>query len=125
MFDRFPDELVVRKRNGSEWDLLAPFRFYSARLGWVRVPQGFTTDLASVPWFARWYVSRDGEHTKPAVVHDWLYSRASEADHPDITRRDADVVFWQALAARGIRPGAVWVLYLAVRLGGAGSFRRR
>lgn len=123
MVERFPDELCARKRNGPQWELMAPFRYRSAVLGWVMVPAGFQTDLASVPWFARWYVSRDGEHTKPAVVHDYLYTAESARAWPDLTRRHADAVFLEALRVRGIRPGLAWVLWAAVRIGGAGRFR--
>ena len=86
------------------------------------MPEGFETDLASVPWFARWYVSRDGNHTRAAVIHDYLYARASEASFPGISRRTADRVFLEALRACNLRPTLARVLYSAVRIGGGSSF---
>ena len=39
----------------------------------LTVPKGMLTDLASVPWWARWAVSRVGPHLEAAIVHDFLY----------------------------------------------------
>ncbi len=120
--ERFPDELVLRKLNGKKWEVVERFRYHSTRLGkWITVPAGFETDLASVPWFARWYVSRDGDHTKPAMVHDFLYVKASEAEFPDVTREQADRVFLEAMTIRGVRQRRV--MYAAVRIGGGKTFR--
>ncbi|MFX4223515.1 MAG: DUF1353 domain-containing protein [Thalassobaculum sp.] len=122
--ERFPDELILRKLNGPEWEVLEPFRYWSrAMQGWIRVPAGFTTDLASIPWFGRWYVSVDGDHTKAAVVHDFLYTLASARDFPDLPRRDADRVFREALRLRGVGPIKTWIMYAAVRIGGGRTYR--
>lgn len=121
--ERFPLHLDARKTAGPTWELLSPFTYISRRYGTIRVPAGFVTDLASIPRLARWYVSRDGDHTKPAIVHDYLYTRASIADYPSITRADADRVFLEALLVRGIRPGLARMMYLAVRAGGWTTFR--
>ena len=102
--ERFPDSLDLRKHQGGFWSLITPFTYVSDLLGEIIVPAGFVTDLASVPWFARWYVSRDGNHTRAAVIHDYLYARASEASFPGISRRTADRVFLEALRACGLRP---------------------
>lgn len=39
----------------------------------IRVPSGFVTDFASVPWYARSAISVLGRHSIPAIVHDYLY----------------------------------------------------
>ncbi len=122
--ERFPENLVLRKLNGRAWALAAPFRYRSTTLArWIEVPAGFETDLASVPWFARWYVSVDGDHTKPALIHDFLYSESSAGAFPGVTRRDADRVFLEALAVRGVAPIRRHILHAAVRIGGGKSFR--
>ena len=122
-YERFPRELDMRKMNGKQWKLLTPFVFDSTRLNMITVPAGFVTDLASVPALARWYVSRDGDHTKPAIIHDYLYTRASEADFPNISRLDADRVFREAMIIRGVNRIRANILYQSVRLGGGSSFR--
>ena len=122
--ERFPDELILRKLNGPEWEVREAFRYWSTRLqAWITVPPEFTTDLTSVPWFARWYVSVDGEHTKAALVHDWLYVLASETAFPNVTRKEADRIFLEALEVRGVGPIKRRVMYAAVRLGGGRTFR--
>ncbi len=122
--ERFPDELILRKLNGPEWEVREPFRYWSTRLqAWITVPVGFITDLASVPWFARWYVSVDGEHTKAALVHDWLYVRASQTAFPNLTRTDADKIFLEAMTVRGIPKWKRKPMYWGVWLGGGRTFR--
>ena len=122
--ERFPDELILRKLNGPQWEVREPFRFYTARqIAWIIVPAGFITDLASVPWFGRWYVSVDGDHTKPAIIHDFLYTRASVALGLAITRREADRIFREALRLRGVGLIKTWILYTAVRIGGGRRYR--
>jgi len=122
--ERFPDEMITRKLNGYEWEVLQRFRYRSARLGWIEVPAGFVTDLASVPPCFRGMISRDGDQTKPAVIHDFLYTRDSLGAFPDITRRDADRVFGEALAVRGVAAWKRLMMVAAVRVGGWVSFRR-
>lgn len=124
MIERFPFELDTRKMNGFNWLLLARFRYRSAALGVIDVPAGFVTDLASVPFGVRGIVSRDGDQTKPAVIHDYLYSRASAAHWPGVTRRMADRVFLEALTVRGVPRWTRWAMFAGVRVFGVLSFRR-
>ena len=39
---------------------------------WFLVPAGFLTDLASIPWFARWLFPKRGPYDAEAVIHDFL-----------------------------------------------------
>lgn len=54
------------------------------------------TDLASVPWFLRWFVPRYGRHTLPALLHDWQY------DNEIVSREEADMIFNESLASSGV-----------------------
>lgn len=40
----------------------------------VRVPDGFLTDLSSIPRFGPWHIGRIGPHLKASAVQDWLYA---------------------------------------------------
>ncbi len=123
--EHFPDELILRKLNDENWEVVEPFNYFSNILGeWITVPKGLKTDLASVPWYGRWYVSRDGDHTKPALVHDFLYTKDSEEAFPDIDQAIADKIFLEAMAVRGVRKPTRVIMYFAVWLGGGKSFRR-
>ena len=43
----------------------------------VRVPKGFTTDLASIPRAFTWLIPKLGRHVVPAIVHDYCYEKQS------------------------------------------------
>lgn len=128
--ERFPVHLDMRKLEGFNWQLRQDFVFISPTWGTLVVPRGFVTDLASVPWFARWYVSRDGDHLKAAVIHDYAYAKdsilapISRGQWGRLDRRAADRLFLEAMKVRGVRPAKAQVIYAAVRLGGGRSFRR-
>lgn len=61
-----------------EWQLAAPLRWEVGKVGsglFVELPAGFTTDLASIPAWARWIFNPDDPCTaKAACVHDYLLS---------------------------------------------------
>lgn len=118
--ERFPDELRLRKLNARNWQVVSPYRFHSRIIGTVTVPAGTVTDLASIPFFARCFVATDGEWTKPAVVHDFLYGPNAR---PAVSRRYADRAFHEAMTERGVSPILRTVIYLAVRLGGWVAFK--
>lgn len=88
----------------------------------VVTPRGYVTDFTSTPPAFRWLISQRGAHERAAVVHDWLYTigpRTREA------RREADVVFRDALEALKTPKWKCAVMYRAVRWFGGGSFARR
>jgi Protein of unknown function (DUF1353) len=65
----------------ADWD----YYFLRASISWspnstdpkslnrVSVPQGFVTDLASIPRIAWWLLPRQERYTHPAIIHDYLY----------------------------------------------------
>lgn len=76
------------------------------------VPQGFKTDLASIPILLRPLFNRIGRSRKPAVFHDHMYHVQWE------TRKDCDKAFKQMLIDRGIGNNRARMYYWGVRLGG-------
>jgi len=57
----------------------------------IVVPQGFETDLASIPgWLKPWFPP-DGPYAKAAVLHDWLYRTGL------VERWMADAIFYDAM----------------------------
>ncbi len=90
----------------------------------IRVPSGFRTDLASIPWALRWVFPPDGPYARAAVLHDWEYALGR------FPRSLCDVIFWDAMTNRDLPPEmrvapitAVCV-YLAVRAFGWGPYRK-
>lgn len=75
----------------------------------VRVPAGFCTDLASVPWPLHLLPSLhpNGAWALAAILHDYLC-----LSH-EVTRTDADYVFLRVMTDHHVR--LRWVAYLAVR----------
>lgn len=72
-----------------------------------------TTDLASIPWFASWFVSRHGRHTPAALLHDCLVHDARRrGDHA--ARAQADLEFRNALDELQVPPVRGRVMWAAV-----------
>lgn len=96
------------------WRLAAPLEYASEMLQTVlHVPAGFITDLASVPRIAVAYMLAGGHANWEAVVHDYLYR-----ERLDLSERQADDVFLEAMESDG---EAVWrrqAMYHAVRMFG-------
>lgn len=111
---QFLTELDVRVIDGKRpFMLLKPFQFYSAELDRVlTVPKGYTTDFASIPWWARWYVNINGKSRKPAVVHDF------GCDHKDqwgLSQKQVDALWGEGLKVQKIRPTLRAAMYGSVR----------
>lgn len=118
---RFVTSLVVEniatdeRRNAR---LVAPL-VYEARSGQsFTVPAGFRTDLASIPQALQAVIGKWERHAPAAVLHDWLYYRQIT------TRREADWLFAEALYAAGVPVWKRAAMWLAVRVGGGGPWRR-
>ncbi|MGD9750669.1 MAG: DUF1353 domain-containing protein [Acidimicrobiia bacterium] len=73
------------------------------------------TDLASIPWFMRWFVNTYGTHTLAAILHDQQI-----VDHPNGGSLRSDVVadrfFRQMLHACGTSFMTRWIMWSAVAL---------
>ena len=102
----------------------------------LTVPIGFRTDLDSTPrYLPMAYAVLKGTGKPAAVAHDWLY-QAHRADpytiglvgggwyerEVPVSRKVADAVYAEALDALGVPGWKAWLLYRAVRLGGASSY---
>jgi len=75
----------------------------------VTVPEGFVTDLASIPR-GFWSIRRpEGRHAFAAVVHDFLYWTQTK------TREEADNIFKQAMLDSRVGKNEAESLYQAVR----------
>ncbi len=99
------------------WKLLEPFPYKSDILGRiVIVPDGYVTDLASVPRLMRWLVPvANAKNRRAAVVHDWLCSEEVQKKL-GISQRKADEVFREALKASEVGFIGRWLgMWLPVR----------
>lgn len=75
----------------------------------IVVPEGFKTDLASVPRIFWSLIPRSGRYTRAAIIHDYLYDKGL------VSRARADAIFLSQMRKDGV---VVWkrlVMYMAVR----------
>lgn len=88
----------------------------------IVVPKGFVTDYASIPRLFQLFLSKLGRHREAAVVHDYLYS--ADTEYKNITRKEADVIFSDAMQDKQVPGWKRATMYRAVRLFGGGAFRK-
>lgn len=100
--------LIGRKR----WRVLSGLEYQSDLLGRVvHVPQGFETDLDSVPRLPLVYLIAGEQAPASAVVHDWLL----ETETPWALSAK---VFREAMAVEGVPAWLRALMYSAVRAHG-------
>ncbi len=77
----------------------------------------FESDLASVPWFVVWFVPPNGTHTPAALLHDALTTEDREPPNyegPEVTRKEADRIFRDAMGELGVPVVRRWLMWAAV-----------
>jgi len=102
---------------GGHWRVAASFRYTTpdGRIV-VEVPEGFDTDLASVPRPLWPLLAPQDGYAPAAIVHDRLY-RDHQVNGQAVTRAQADGVMLAAMGELGIGWLRRWTIYCAVRLG--------
>lgn len=124
MSARFLNELELCEADDNvddgRWRLGKPLIYSSDVAGCViTVPEGFTTDLASVPRLPVVYWLCGGRANKPAVVHDFLYTKG-------ILPRDvADAVFLEAMQVVSVPIVYRRMMWAGVRMGGESHYVKR
>lgn len=75
------------------------------------VPNGFKTDLATIPRIM-WpiFAPSDYDTIAPSVMHDWDYCCVANLD-----RKKADEIFYYGLIYQGASPVKAYIYYVAVR----------
>lgn len=106
---------LILESMGYHWVTRAPLK-YDRGFEVITVPENFSTDLASVPK-ALWAVMPPfGNHTKAAVLHDYLYGRKERS------RKDCDKIFLEAMASMGVSKTRRYLMYWAVRAFGGKAY---
>ena len=117
--------------DGRRWKLIRSFEYYRGDTilkETVTVPAGFVTDFASSPRPFWWLVSPWGKYGKAAIIHDFLYQWHGY-EYPlhgwaDVTRKQADDIFLEAMTVLGVKPWRSRLMYWAVRLFGWFAWRK-
>jgi hypothetical protein len=120
---RFLTELDISVKADNLFKLEKPLVYESSVLkATIRVPEGFYTDLASVPRVPVIYTLWGNRAHHEAVLHDYLYRIDAE---PAATYEQANRVFLEAMRERG---KGWWIsrpMYWGVCIGGNGSYHKR
>jgi len=133
--------LLDRKLEGSTragrslWALSQPLSFTSD-IGptVITVPPGIVTDLASIPRWGWVLLPPDGPWLKAAIIHDFLYATGGDGKPWNrectfqpvrvFSREEADRILLEAMVNRHVGVVQRTIIYLAVRIGGAGGWGR-
>lgn len=125
--NQFTTPLDVRRMDtGNRWEVLAPFEFHLGSADgpeFVRVPVGFVTDFASIPFPVSRLLPPIGKPwDKASVIHDALY-RFPEVQHITgtlrlVTRGEADGIYLEGMTVAGVNLLTRRTLWSGVRLGG-------
>jgi hypothetical protein len=75
------------------------------------VPEGYRTDLASVPRWLRSFFPFAAAWQRAAVLHDFLYDEKGL----NVTRRQADYLFRWTMAGDHVGLPTRWLMWVAVR----------
>jgi len=112
--DDEPARIVLRQIDPVHFELLEGFRYEGPAGSWTVTPTDLPrTDLASIPWFLGWFVSRYGAHTLAALLHDHLVANGEKLDSP-VARHAADEVFREALDGLGVPALRARIMWAAV-----------
>ena len=87
----------------------------------IIIPEGFETDLASVPRVPIVFMLWGDRAHREAVLHDYLYRTDAI---PLLEKEDADWMFREAMIGQGCSWFTYQPMYLAVRAAGGSSFHR-
>ncbi len=110
-----PDaEVRVRQLDEVDWEVLQAFSYRTPSRSYT-VPVGQRTDFASVPRVFVWLLPRYGRYTLSAILHDHLWRDLVPTG--ELTYRDADRLFRQALGSQAVPVLRRWLMWTAVRWG--------
>jgi hypothetical protein len=101
------------------WYLDQPYTRETS-IGTVRVSMGFKWDGASVPRVLWNIIPPWGSYSGAALVHDWLYRRhrLRSVTNREITKEEADRVFYELMLEDGVWKIRAYTMWLAVALCG-------
>ncbi len=115
----FLTKLILEASGPDYWIVQAPLQWDEGNNTVITVPEGFVTDLASIPrlFINLPFLDPNGLSRRPAVLHDYLYAI-------QIDRAVADSMLFKALRAEGCSYMTAWTFWAAVRSFGWHAYRQ-
>jgi hypothetical protein len=99
---------------------------FTSSYGTITVPIGFHSDGLSIPRIAWPLVGpATGKGFAAGLIHDFLYSQASNLRYPDFTRAEADAIFLECLYHLGVSWPKRHAMHLAVRSFGWQFYKKK
>jgi hypothetical protein len=114
----FPTQPTLTMIGKRVYKMYLPFVYLDSEIGQVTVPAGFVTDLNSVYRLPVIYLVFGEYGQEAAIIHDYLYATA------EVTRQQADDVFYRALRDSGVARWRAACMYAAVRMFGSHYYDR-
>lgn len=81
--------------------------------GMIMVPEGFLSDLSSIPRVLQNVLPKTGLHDGPSIIHDWCYVYKWRHN-----RKACDYMFLRAMEVAGVHWFRRFILWAGVRIGG-------
>lgn len=123
--------LYLASSKGKSFRLIEDWKFKHDRYtGILVVPEGFKSDLASIPSWLFWW--QWGSWNIAAIAHDYVYEHGYiwqdwdlpvdvPLDQIFLSKKEADFLFYEIAIALGVRPITAKLMYSAVKLFGRGQ----
>lgn len=114
----FTTPAIVKIKGSYNFELVQDFEYYITDKNGEKivVPKGFITDFASVPRIFWNVIPPIGKYSKAAIVHDYMYDFALK------TKKEADLIFYEAMEVLGVPKWKRLIMYWAVRVFGRGEY---
>jgi len=117
----FKNALIMESVRGTPFRIIyKPFVYVTKRGSTITVPEGYNTDLASVPRGLWNFSPPGGKYREAAVIHDYIYTDLTIR----FTKKEADRIFLEAMEEIGINWFQRKLMYAAVRIGGRGNWNK-
>lgn len=125
---RFNGDVSIKLVDNRKWDnglwetqsdLVWMMDYTNPSMGSITVPKGFTTDLISVPKWARALVApTDPKVLRAALIHDYIYDSIRNNNIIECAKdfKTADKILRDASISTGCNRNKAYIIYFAVRL---------
>ena len=114
----FLNDPIMKIHGSDKWILVNDFIYYDVGQK-IEIKSGFIHDLASVPVPLNLIFRKHGDHSKAAIVHDYLYSNQGlVSQFKRYTRAESDEIFHKAMLESGVNKVKAWFMWAGVRSGG-------
>lgn len=112
----FGEPELIAHNDGIHWTVAMEFAIDDDILGRLSIPNGFVTDLGSIPKIFQNIISPEGKPLRAYLGHDWLYAVQKW------TRKQSDDCLMRMMYALDVPLIERWTIYLAVRAFGGSAW---